>query len=89
MTAIEASPNLNPHEAAEALSPEMRRDFAVVVPALNEAPIVPELISSLRAAFQEFHLEGEVILVDDGSTDGTADLAEKEGEGWTNLRVLR
>ena len=89
MTAIEAARNPTPHDAAEALSPEMRRDFAVVVPALNEAPIIPELISALREAFQEFRLEGEVILVDDGSTDGTAELAEREGEGWTNLRVLR
>jgi len=28
-------------------------------------------------------------LVDDGSDDGTGDLAEREGEGWSNLRVLR
>jgi glycosyltransferase involved in cell wall biosynthesis len=67
----------------------MRRSFAVVVPAFNEAPVIPELISSLRESFQEFGLEGEVVLVDDGSTDGTGDLAEREGEGWPNLRVLR
>lgn len=67
----------------------MRRGFAVVVPAFNEAPVIPELISSLRESFQEFGLEGEVILVDDGSTDATGDLAEREGEGWPNLRVLR
>ena len=43
----------------------------------------------LKEPFEEFELEGEVILVDDGSEDGTGDLAEREGEGWTNLRVLR
>jgi glycosyltransferase involved in cell wall biosynthesis len=80
---------MNSPEAAESLSPEMRRDFAVVVPAYNEAPMVPELISGLKKAFQEFELEGEVILVDDGSDDGTGELAEREGEGWANLRVLR
>jgi glycosyltransferase involved in cell wall biosynthesis len=67
----------------------MRRDFAVIVPAYNEAPVIPELIRELKEAFQEFELEGEVILVDDGSDDGTGELAEREGEGWTNLRVLR
>ena len=80
---------MNALEAAGSLSPEMRRDFAVVVPAYNEAPVIAELISALRNAFQEFELAGEVILVDDGSDDGTADLAEREGEAWENLRVLR
>ncbi|NNM05453.1 MAG: glycosyltransferase [Gemmatimonadetes bacterium] len=80
---------MNAVEAAGLLSPEMRRDFAVVIPALNEAPVIPELVSELRAAFEEFDLDGEVILVDDGSDDGTGDLAEREGEGWENLRVLR
>ncbi len=80
---------MNAPEAAGSLSPEMRRDFAVIVPAYNEAPVIPELIRELKEAFQEFELEGEVILVDDGSDDGTGELAEREGEGWTNLRVLR
>ncbi len=80
---------MNALEAAGSLSPEMRRDFAVVVPAYNEAPVIGELISALKDAFQEFELAGEVILVDDGSDDGTAELAEREGEGWENLRVVR
>jgi glycosyltransferase involved in cell wall biosynthesis len=80
---------MNALEAAGSLSPDMRRDFAVVVPAYNEAPVIPDLIKALRGAFQEFELDGEVILVDDGSDDGTADRAEREGEGWANLRVLR
>lgn len=80
---------MNALEAAGSLSPEMRRDFAVVVPAYNEAPVLPELIGALKKGFQDFDLDGEVILVDDGSDDGTGDLAEREGEGWANLRVLR
>jgi len=68
---------------------EACHDFALVVPAFNEAPNIPHLIPELRAAFDEFGLTGEVILVDDGSTDGTAALAEAEGAGWDRLRVLR
>lgn len=86
---VEASDSMNALEAANSLTPEMRRDFAVVVPAFNEAPMVPELIQALRSSFQELGLEGEVILVDDGSDDDTGDLAEREGEDWPNLRVLR
>ncbi len=72
-----------------ALSATMKRDFAVVVPAYNEAPVVPELIRTLRETFETYGLDGEVLLVDDGSTDGTGELAERVSEGWGNLRVLR
>ncbi len=65
------------------------RDFALVVPAYNEAPNIPHLIPELRAAFGEYGLEGEVLLVDDGSGDGTGDLAEAQADGWDRLRVLR
>ena len=66
-----------------------RHDFTVIIPAFNEAPVVPDLIHELRDTFARHDLQGEVLLVDDGSTDGTAKLAEKEGAGWSRLRVLR
>ncbi len=76
-------------EAAVGLTAEARRDFAVVIPAFNEAPVVPALISELRATFEHYHLSGEILFVDDGSTDGTADLVEKEASGWPLLKVVR
>ncbi len=76
-------------EAAVRLTAEARRDFAVVIPAFNEAPVVPALISELREAFERYELSGEILFVDDGSTDGTAELAEKEANSWPLLKVLR
>ena len=76
-------------EAAVGLTAEARRDFALVIPAFNEAPVVAALVSELRAAFERHDLSGEVLLVDDGSTDGTADLVEKEASGWPLLKVVR
>jgi glycosyltransferase involved in cell wall biosynthesis len=66
-----------------------RRDFTVIVPAFNEAPVMHDLLRELRAAFERHELDGDVILVDDGSTDGTADVAQKAANGWGRLRVLR
>ncbi|MBW3533635.1 MAG: glycosyltransferase family 2 protein [Gemmatimonadetes bacterium] len=76
-------------EAAAGLNDVMRRDFAVVVPAYNEAEVVEVLVAELRRAFREYDLHGDVVLVDDGSTDGTADLARSAGAGWDALTVLR
>ena len=75
--------------AAASLTDETRRDFVVVVPALNEAPVIPELVAELRNTFRRYNLHGQVILVDDGSTDGTAELASQEADGWSAFRVLR
>ncbi len=67
----------------------LRTDFTVVVPAFNEVLVVPALVRELRDAFDRHGLDGEVILVDDGSTDGTAERAEQEAEGWSRFRVVR
>jgi glycosyltransferase involved in cell wall biosynthesis len=65
----------------------VRRRFAVIVPAFNEADNIPDLIAELRATWDRHGLQGEVVLVDDGSTDGTADRAE--AVGWDQLKVIR
>lgn len=70
------------------LSDRVRRDFAVVIPAYNEAPVVPELVRELRRTFEAHGLEGEVILVDDGSEDGTGELARREAADWPAFRVI-
>lgn len=71
------------------LTPQARRDFCVVVPAYDEAENIPELVDELQATFERFGLEGEVILVDDGSADDTARLAGERAERWDRLRILR
>lgn len=69
----------------------VRRDFAVVVPAYNEVDNMPALVAALRATFERHGLAGEILLVDDGSTDGTAEAAERAFAAWgyPRARVLR
>jgi glycosyltransferase involved in cell wall biosynthesis len=84
----DTSPAPAVHSGA-ALSAEMRSDFALVVPAFNEAEVVPDLVKELRAAWAAHGLSGEIVLVDDGSTDGTAEVAEREAAGWDLFKVVR
>lgn len=70
------------------LSDAVRRNFAVVIPAYNEVENVPDLMRELRATFERFDLEGEVVIVDDGSSDGTAEHARRAAATWPPLRVV-
>ncbi|MBV9774311.1 MAG: glycosyltransferase family 2 protein [Gemmatimonadetes bacterium] len=79
-----------PAAAAPPVVPEaLRRDFAVLVPAFNEIENIQALFAELRATFQRHGLSGEIILVDDGSTDGTYDAALREAAGMERVKVLR
>jgi glycosyltransferase involved in cell wall biosynthesis len=54
-----------------------RPRFSVVIPAYNEAAFLGTCIDSLQA--QDFREPYEIIVVDNNSTDGTADLARSRG----------
>jgi len=66
-------------------------DFAVIVPALDEADNMADLFSELAATFERHDLDGEVILVDDGSRDGTAEAARRaaDASGLSRVTILR
>src|SRR4051794_5786839 len=49
----------------------VRPGLSVVVPLYDEEPIVPVLVARLARVLDELTLDAEVILVDDGSRDGT------------------
>lgn len=60
--------------------------FSVVIPLYNKAPYVTKAISSVLS--QTF-TDDELIIVDDGSSDNSADLALQAIEGRDNCRLLR
>lgn len=51
-------------------------EISVVIPCYNAVPFVHEALSSV---FAQTRTLAEMIVVDDGSTDGTADFAERRG----------
>jgi dolichyl-phosphate beta-glucosyltransferase len=63
--------------------------LSVVLPAYNESHRLPETLKELRAYLSGRFPEHEVIVVDDGSSDATVGIVEKESQTWPGLRLLR
>jgi hypothetical protein len=59
-------------------------DVSVVIPCLNEANSISFCVQKAMKSFQEAGLRGEVVVADNGSTDGSIEIAEKIG-----ARVIR
>jgi len=68
---------------------ETRPQLSAVVPAYNEAESLPVLVTELRAALESTQRTWEMVLVDDGSSDGTGDLMAAEAARDARIRVLR
>ncbi|MFI5747678.1 bifunctional polysaccharide deacetylase/glycosyltransferase family 2 protein [Streptomyces sp. NPDC051644] len=63
--------------------PAVTAPVSVIVPAYNEKECIANTLNSLAASTHPI----EIIVVDDGSTDGTAEIAESLG--LPNVRVVR
>ena len=61
--------------------------LSIVVPTYNERDRLPELVRTILAAFQAEGVEGELVVVDDNSPDGTGRVAD-ELAGQYPLRVI-
>lgn len=59
---------------------------SVIVPARDEALNVEACLRSLRASV---YPRLEIVLVDDGSTDGTGEVARQAAEGHPRVRIIR
>lgn len=59
-----------------------RPTVSVIIPCYNGAP---HLAEAIRSALGQTHVPAEILVVDDGSIDGSAEIAE----GFTGVRCLR
>ena len=59
-------------------------DVSVVIPCLNEARSLAFCVDKARKAFETAGISGEVVVADNGSTDGSIAIAEEHG-----ARVIR
>ena len=65
-------------------------NISIVIPALNEAASLPELFSRLETVAANNHYKMQVILVDDGSSDGTETIvSEYQPKQFVSLLYIR
>jgi Glycosyl transferase family 2 len=60
-------------------------EVSVVMPCLNEAETLATCISKAKRAFQEHGIHGEVVVADNGSTDGSQEIAGNAGARVVNV----
>lgn len=64
-------------------------ELSIVIPAYQESSRLGATLFEVGRFLRQRSIDGEVIVVDDGSTDGTANVAELAREHLLRLRVVR
>ena len=62
--------------------------LSVVMPCLNEQDNVAAALQRTLAAFERYGIEGEIVVINDGSTDGTAGVVRALAGQHPNVRLI-
>jgi glycosyltransferase involved in cell wall biosynthesis len=76
---------VSPSRTSTAVPPEC--ELSVVMPCLNEADTIEVCVSKALRAIETAGLDAEVVIADNGSTDGSQALAEKLGARVVNVQA--
>ncbi|RUS98032.1 glycosyl transferase [Dulcicalothrix desertica PCC 7102] len=63
-------------------------DVSIVAPVYNEVESIPHLLDAIASVFIHSELSYEIILVDDGSIDGSAQLLKQQAQARNDLRAV-
>ncbi|MGH7609355.1 MAG: dolichyl-phosphate beta-glucosyltransferase [Candidatus Dormibacteria bacterium] len=64
-------------------------ELSVIVPAYNESRRLPPTLEQIRAHLDRDGVSYEVLVVDDGSQDGTSEVVSRAARDWAALELLR
>lgn len=64
-------------------------DYSIVIPAFNESARLPATLDALYACMNRSGWSAEVIVVNDGSTDDTAEIVRKRAHSEPTLKLLQ
>lgn len=86
MNEISVRPHVAPQDH---LAEEPRPEISVVIPLYNEEESIPELYRSLTEVMESLGRPYEIVIVDDGSTDGSFPLLRRLAAEDERLKVVR
>lgn len=78
--ALRTAANVDTHEV------QCPIEFSVVMPCLNEAETLETCIRKAQKAFRELRISGEVVIADNGSTDGSREIVLQMGARLVDVK---
>ncbi|MBR6740281.1 MAG: glycosyltransferase family 2 protein [Clostridia bacterium] len=67
----------------------MKGMLSVIIPAMNEEGNIPALVSAVRSAVEPLEVPYELIIIDDGSRDGTWNALKEASKDCPELKGIR
>lgn len=64
-------------------------ELSIVIPCLNEADTLERCVRKAQRSLQENGIAGEIIVADNGSTDGSVEIATRLGVRVVPARLIR
>ena len=61
-------------------------ELSVVMPCLDEAETLGGCIEKVQNVFRDHRIDGEIIVADNGSTDGSSAIARRMGARWISIK---
>ena len=71
------------------MTAETQIELSIIIPAYNEELRLPKTLNRIHAHLDKHRISSEVIVVDDGSRDGTVQFVEAQSAAWPALRLLK
>jgi glycosyltransferase AglD len=62
--------------------------ISILIPVFNEEAVLAESVETLRCFLSKDNLEYEILLLDNGSTDKTAEISRELGKKYPNIRYF-
>ena len=72
-------------------SSELREEphYSIVIPVYNEEDVVEQLLEEIRSFARTWRSDYELLLVDDGSSDRTAEIIRNQFANWSQGRLIQ
>ena len=81
---IESASNLKAQPSA--VAEQCPVELSIIMPCLNEAETLEACIRKAQQALQEYGVSGEIVVADNGSTDGSQSIAARTGARVVNVQ---